>query len=970
VKSVRVSLRVDSWDRVEGLFFSAVDLPHSEQEQFLDHACFGDTELRAEVESLLQSDRKNGASISAAVETEAALLIDSPFPGERLGAYRVLREIGRGGMGAVYLAARDDDQYRKNVAIKVVKRGMDTDAVLTRFRYERQILANLDHPYIAHVLDGGSTADGRPFFVMEYVQGRPVTEFSRQAALDVDARCRLFLRICEAVAHAHRNLVIHRDLKPGNILVAADGTPRLLDFGVAKLLGGHVESRGTTLLTEQRFTPDYASPEQVRGLPMTTATDVYSLGAVLYELLAERRPHQITGYATAEVERAVCNTEIIRPSAWVRNLDADLDNIVLMAMRKEPDRRYASVDQFAEDIRRYLDGRPIAAREDSFGYSARKLLGRHRWEVAAGAVVFASLVTATVTSETQVRRAEAHRIEAVQQKAHALAESRRAEIARQAEAIQRDIADQQRDEAERQRARAERRVSDLVDLANRTLFDVHTAIESLPGGVGARRKIIETTLDYLARLEKEDGQDERIRVVLSEAYYKIGMIQGDGYGPSLEDFDGARVSFHKAKALLAPLYHATSGDPDLMLRWISVEAGLADLVYRAGRREEAAKALLRLLPIAHRLGVLRPSDLASARQEALLQWRLADVLHYQDAEQGLEHANREIALLHGLIARFPGDASLKQELGVGLGMAAGTLMRMGELERAAELYSQSIQLREQLRIADPNNVALQRGLLVTYGNYAGILGVPFFPNLGQLEEARAACIKSLTLARQLAGADPQDVTARIDVAASLTRLGSIDPKPGAASESLAQLQEAIDLLEPVMKTNQKSSNVAGKLALAREYAGYRLENLGRPREAEEQYRQSLAETEPFADSGDASMIVQAIADEEALAQLFASQDDRTAALDFAGRALALAQKYSASPPTDDNRLGHMGRAYFVLASVQSKFNDSDSARETAQKAAATWRTIHNRSVLTLHHKAVEDTGTLVDKLILANELKR
>jgi len=920
------AMRVHDWDRVEGLFLSAADLPPREQEQFLEHACSGDTELRQEVESLLRSDLKSGAGISAAVEREAALLIDSPFPGERLGAYRVLREIGRGGMGAVYLAARDDDQYRKHVAIKVVKRGMDTDAVLTRFRYERQILADLDHPYIAHVLDGGTTKDGRPFFVMEYVQGQTVTEYSRQAALDINARCRLFLRICEAVSYAHRNLVIHRDLKPGNILVAADGTPKLLDFGVAKLLGGTVDGRSTTVLTERRFTPHYASPEQVLGYPMTTATDIYSLGAVLYELLAGRRPHQMGGFAATEVERAVCNTAIVRPSAWARNVDADLDNIVLLAMRKEPDRRYASVDHFAEDIRRYLDGRPVAARQESFAYRARKLLRRHRWGFAAGAAVFASLVTATITSETQYRRAE---------------------MARQSEAAQ--------------RKRAEQRVSDLVDLANRTLFDVHAAIESLPGAVGARRKIVQTTLDYLSRLEKEDGQDQRIRLVLSQAYFKIGALQGDAYGPSLGDFDGASLSFRKAEALLAPLYQAKSDDPDLMLRWVSVESSLADLVDRAGQREAAASALLTLLPIAHRLGLMRPSDLASAKQEALLHWRLADVLHYGNPPLALLHANSEIALLRGLIVRFPGESSLKQELGVALGMAAGTHMRMGELERAAELYSRSIQLREQLLVADPNNVSFQRGLLVTYGNYAGVLGVPFFPNLGRPQEARAACTKSLAMARQLANADPEDVNARVDVAASLTRLASIDPPPGAIAESLAQLREAIDLLEGVMKTNQKSANIVEKLALAQEYAGYRLESLGRSREAEEQYRRSLAESEPFANSGNVTLISQAMADQEALSLLFASEGDRISALDFAGRAFALAQKLAVAPFMDDNNIGHMGRAYFILASVEAKFHDAVHGREMAQKAAATWRSIQNRSVLALHRKAIEDTAALLEE---------
>jgi serine/threonine protein kinase len=236
-----------------------------EQAHFLDAACAGDADLRSDVESLISADRGSTRSIASAVEQEASRVIDCQFPGDRLGAYRIVRELGRGGVGAVFLATRDDEQYQKNVAIKVVKRGMDTAEVLERFRYERQILANLDHPYIAHLFDGGTTNDGRPFFVMEYVEGQPVDQFCRERNLDLKERLRLFLRICDAVAYAHRNLVVHRDLKPANILVSASGEPKLLDFGVAKLLSGN--SGFETVATTRLFTPDYASPEQVMGPP-------------------------------------------------------------------------------------------------------------------------------------------------------------------------------------------------------------------------------------------------------------------------------------------------------------------------------------------------------------------------------------------------------------------------------------------------------------------------------------------------------------------------------------------------------------------------------------------------------------------------------------------------------------------------------------------------------------------------------
>jgi len=853
---------MDKWDRAQRIFLSAADLPAAARARFLDAACSGDADFRAEVESLLESDRHPQDVISAAIECEAALLFDQEnMAGERLGAYRIVREIGRGGMGSVYLAVRDDDQYRKQVAIKVVKRGMDTAAVLERFRHERQILANLDHPSIARLLDGGTTPDGRPYLVMEYVEGRPVDVFCREQALDAKARCRLFLKILQAVAHAHNNLVIHRDLKPGNIFVTENGTPKLLDFGVAKLLSGSGNEGSPTSAMELPFTPEYASPEQVRGLPVTTATDVYSLGAVLYELLAGRLAQPVASHTPAGVERAVCDTEIVRPRLVARDLDADLDNILLMAMQKESGRRYQSVDQFAADISRHLEGRPVAARPHSFAYRAGKFLRRNRVPVAAGVLIFGSLVTGVAVSIAESLRAQAARRVAESERTRAEVQSRQAEAARQAEAREHAIADRERDEAERQRARAEQRVTDLIELADRTLFDVHEMIAPLPGAIAARRKIVKSTLDYLERLEKSTGLDDRMRTVLSGAYYKTGLIQGDPFGPSLEDFEGARSSLKKAEALLAPLYQRKGGDPDLVLRWLDIEVSLADVTHRLGTAAAAAEQYTALLPLAHRLAEVRPLDIGAAKQEEVIHGRLAVVWLAVDPARGLEHARKQIALARALLTSFPADAGLKQELGIGLAAAAGALRAAGQLEPAAEHYRQSIQLREELLQSDPHNVSYQRGLLVAYGNYALVLGIPWSANLGRFAEARASCAKAAALAREMAAADPQDVTARYDLAMSLARLGTVEPGPEGAQESLATLLEAIGMIEPIMKANPKSSTIAAQLAVAREYAGHRLESLGRRDEAAEQYRRSLAEAEAMVSSGNPSIIAQAIADE-------------------------------------------------------------------------------------------------------------
>src|SRR5262249_7269418 len=445
----------DNWDRVQELFLASADLLADDQQQFLDAACAGDNALRSEIESLLASDRKGSHLIQNAVECEAYQILDSQaLAGQLLGPYRLLREIGRGGMGEVYLASREHP-YRKDVAIKVVKRGMDTEDVLRRFRGERQILANLEHPYIARLIDGGATDDGRPFLAMEFVEGQPIDEYCEDRQLSVADRCRLFLKVCEAVSHAHRNLVIHRDLKPGNILITTDGNPKLLDFGVAKILDTEIAHNATAYPGFGRpLSPDYASPEQVRGPANSTATDIYSLGVILHELLTGLRPHRITSADPGSLEKAICEAEIRQPSAALagvpgkdrlrKQLQGDLDNIVRKATRKGPSRRYVSVDGFARAVQCYLDCRPVVARKDSLWYRAAKFARRRRFFLMAAAAVIASLLGGIVVSLSQARQARQAR--------------RAAEI--------------HRDTAIAQRQRAEERLAQIVSLSNLSLSDV------------------------------------------------------------------------------------------------------------------------------------------------------------------------------------------------------------------------------------------------------------------------------------------------------------------------------------------------------------------------------------------------------------------------------------------------------------------------------------------------------------------
>ncbi len=465
----------ERWKQIEAVFEKALELPAAERTAVLERTCEADEDLRREVASLLSSHQQAGSFI----EHQSLFLLeeesDAPqaalTPGQMVGRYKIDKEIGRGGMGAVYLAARADAQYQKHVAIKLIKRGMDTDYVIGRFRNERQILAGFEHPNIARLLDGDTIDNGLPYFVMEYVEGVPIDEYCDAHALSITERLELFRQASAAVTYAHRHLVIHRDIKPSNILVTDEGVPKLLDFGIAKILqpGGGAETIATA--TGLRLmTPEYASPEQVQGQHVTTVTDVYSLGVVLYELLTGHSPYRFKSRSLQDIARAVSETEPMRPSTMIdtveeyaagdntapaartpelvsksregspdrlrRRLRGDLDNIILMAMRKEPGRRYQSVEQFLEDIRRHLEGLPVLARKDTLTYRAAKFVRRNKVAAVAAALVLLTLIGGIIATTWQAHQAKVN------------------------EAI-----------AKAQRTRAERRFNDVRKLANSVLFD-------------------------------------------------------------------------------------------------------------------------------------------------------------------------------------------------------------------------------------------------------------------------------------------------------------------------------------------------------------------------------------------------------------------------------------------------------------------------------------------------------------------
>ena len=432
----------EPWGRVAAIFDQAAELPVAERPAFLDRECGGDPELRRQVEALLRADGEAGAflAVPALAEDEpggeSAAAVNRPRSLRRtIGPYKLLRMIGEGGMATVYLAVRADDEYRQEVAIKVFGLGRERSDLLRRFRTERQILASLEHPSIARLLDGGTTDDGLPYIVMERIEGEPIDVYCDRERLPVAARLELFRTLCSAVHYAHQNLVVHRDLKPSNVLVTAGGVPKLLDFGIAKLVNpeGFPQTVQHTATGQRLMTPQFASPEQVLGAAITTASDVYSMGVLLYLLLTGRHPYRVGNQQTPEIERAVLEQEPERPSAAVsrvavapedptataeavcrarasrperlrRRLEGDLDNIVLKALRKEPRRRYGSIEQLDQDLRRYQQGLPVLARPDTLRYRAGKFFRRHRFGVASAAAFTLLVLGFAMTMGIQASR--------------------------------------------------------------------------------------------------------------------------------------------------------------------------------------------------------------------------------------------------------------------------------------------------------------------------------------------------------------------------------------------------------------------------------------------------------------------------------------------------------------------------------------------------------------------------------------
>ncbi|MGQ9896468.1 MAG: serine/threonine protein kinase [Acidobacteriota bacterium] len=783
------NLSAERWAQVNGILRRAVELSPPVRREFVHQACGERPSLCREVIELLdayEADEKlwnfdSTPMVGYALQALAAKQ-NASFLNDKVGPYRILHELGAGGMGTVYLAARDDLGFEQQVAIKIGHQyAANADFLQRRVQAERAILARLEHPNIARLLDSGTTANGLPFFVMEYVVGIPITTYSWQHRLTTRQRLEMFQSVCRAVHYAHQNLVIHRDLKPGNILVTEAGVPKLIDFGIAKLLNEQNLTEEPHTVTRQRaMTVPYASPEQVRGEPVTTATDVYALGVVLYELLTGSLPFQMDGVREdrSSLEYLIQQVDPPRPSVAVRQmacmlkllgtsvepqptpsreLAGDLDAIVMRAIHKDPQARYASAEQLVADIERYLQGWPVLARGASARYRLRKFLDRHRLTVSFTLGFIAVLVALTIVS------------------------LRQSHLAAQAE------------------EQARRQFQETWSLARSNIFELHDAIKPLPGSTAARGTLVRQTLGYLDRLAAQASPDPRFQRELGLAYIRVGEVQGRPYTANLGDVPGALKSYMTGQRWLEEASRLQPNDFECIRDLsISYERLGEVYMYRLHDFTTSRRYLERAAALRQRLSVMRPEDPEVRYLQATLAIAYGDWSHMQSRIQA---ALEDFAAAHRLLkplATSPSAAPSYRRLLAGvLQREVYCLLNLGlELEnaelpteaqsiyrRALACHQQVLSIRKNLLASQLTSVELRRSVLDSLVDEAEING-----RLKRFEVSQRQFQAVFEQFQSLLAEDSANQELLLDMLSLLSRFAGMEEAAGDPTAAMAQWQ--------------------------------------------------------------------------------------------------------------------------------------------------------------------------------------
>lgn len=766
---------------------------------YLDRVGSRDPALRAEVESLLAADHAAGSQFLETPAAAAAQMLRQPnrHAGRRLGPYELLEEIGAGGMGEVYRAVRVDGEYEHQVAIKLVRAGVDAEFVGQRLRTERQILAAFQHPNIAQLLDGGTTEDGVPYLVMELIAGEPIDEYCARHHLDIPARLRLFLPVCSAVQYAHQRTVIHRDLKPRNILVTADGVPKLLDFGIAKILEpGPIPVRADVTINVGRMilTPEYASPEQLKGEPISAASDVYALGVVLYELLTGTKPFRLGDRVTegglglkpvAASDPAKPSTAARRrtepgaspqdsPDGISRRLRGDLDNIVLMALQYEPERRYATVERLADDIRRHLEHLPVSARRPTLGYRASAFVARHTAAVVAAALVFLALTAGYVAT------------------------LREAHIANE------------------QRALAQRRFDDVRRLADSLIFDIHDSIRDLPGAAPSRHLLIHTALQYLDGLSRDAGGDPGLQRDLAAAYLRLGDLQGEGLSANEGDYTGALYSYRRALGLWQASLRAQPADTSARLNLVQTVGKLSDLTWTLGDPAAALSYSLQTVTQSRRLAADHPDD----RRYQILTAVSALDRGYKlfkirgDRAAALLLVRQGTQQLQSLAATDPRDLVTARRLALAEEREAEILAASGDDTAALSQDRSALRVLQTLTAAQPQNADFRN--LEAFAEFYLADALDQMRRFGEAERYGQAARASF---ESLAAADPKVGQYHIGAGRTLIVLAKTHLDEGQPALAPPLLQASLRELSQAAPTQQGSTDFQFAQAAAESLLG-------------------------------------------------------------------------------------------------------------------------------------------------------
>lgn len=769
------------WNAIKSIFNEALLQAPAQRQAYIERVC-GEERVKEEVLSLLAYYEEDPEFLETAVDTEAMRAIEANrqvrFIGQQLGAYQLERELGRGGMGMVYLARRIDGEFDQEVAIKLGKEDDIDPELVERLKQERQILASLDHPNIARLLDGGLTSQGRPFFAMEYVaNGVSIDQYCEQTRATLKERLHLFRNVCSAVAYAHSKLVVHRDLKPSNILVSPDGVVKLLDFGVAKLLD---EAGGKEFLVTRTglriMTPEYASPEQIKGAPISTASDVYALGVILYQLLTGQRPYNIRELPPSQIERVICEVDPPRPSLVPpgnktepviagHRLQGDLDNIVMKALRKEPAERYGSVEQLQEDIGRYLEALPISARPATVRYRLGKFVRRHRAGVGATLLILLSLIAGIVATARQAT------------------------------------------EAQRARAEAEQRTEDVRAMANALLFDVHDAVRDLPGATPARRLLVQNAERYLDMLSTESPTDPTLQVELAEAYKRVGEVQGDPHFPNLGDMQGASEYYRRAVALRTTLFESDTTSVEARKELGKALGRLAVVSSWSGSNEEAIQlsnqTITLLEPLLHSGDIDVLHDVGRMRSE--LGWWYVFASQMDEAKHHLAQARAELELV---AEHKGGQVDFEIDLWRVYNYEVDAYRWSGEPEHALGILEniacpRLASLGDQVNI-NPRLQSCYSTCLSKTGN--------LIARLGDNNRAITYFEASLDIARKMVAADSTNTLGAISVSQLMSSLGYVYLDVGQGDKALANFEAVRRIREKVYKldpSNGESGNTFG-----------------------------------------------------------------------------------------------------------------------------------------------------------------